>query len=127
MPRQFGKTDRSAAWPVCGKCKRKHETDTKCPTVGVWAGRGDPISDYGVVWLKRPMPDGGWPADPKLPRDDSFSWWVRSHCGHEGGAKQWAFYEERYADVLEQVFRANPCRYTRCADRIMIENAPRRS
>jgi hypothetical protein len=68
------------------------------------------------------MPNGQWPPDQRLPRDDSFSWWVRSHCGHQGGAKQWAFYREADADIYEHVFRENPCRYTRCPERIMIEN-----
>ncbi len=60
------------------------------------------------------MPNGQWPPDQRLPRDDSFTWWVRSHCGHEGGAKQWAFYEERYADIYEQMFREDPCQWTQC-------------
>lgn len=94
--------------------------------VGIWLVRGDALGQYGVIWLKRPMPDGQWPIDQRLPRDDSFSWWVRSHCGHEGGAKQWAFYAEADADQYEQIFRADPCRYTRCPDRIMIENDGRR-
>jgi hypothetical protein len=46
---------------------------------------------------------------------------VRSHCGHQGGAKQWAFYEEADVDMYEHVFRANPCRYTRCPE-FMIQN-----
>lgn len=87
-----------------------------------WLVRGTSSRRPGVIWLKRPMPDGQWPANQRLPRDDSFSWWVRSHCGHEGGAKQWAFYEERYADEYEGIFREDPCRWTRCTDRIMIEN-----
>lgn len=91
-----------------------------------WLVRGTPATQPGLVWIKRPMPDGGWPADPKLPRDDSFSWWVRSHCGHPGGAKWWAFYEEADADMYEHIFRADPCRYTRCPDRTMIENDRRR-
>jgi hypothetical protein len=88
----------------------------------VWLIRGTPLGDWGIKWLKRPMPDGQWPPDQRLPRDDSFSWWVRSHCGHEGGAKQWAFYREADADMYEGIFRADPCRYTRCVQRIMIEN-----
>lgn len=92
----------------------------------VWLVTGRPRDQSGVVWMKRPMPDGGWPADQRAPRDDSFSWWVRSHCGHQGGARQWAFYVEADADTYGQIFRADPCRYTRCADRIMIENNGRR-
>jgi len=88
---------------------------------GTWLARGTPAGPVGVIWLKRRMPDGQWPADTRLPRDDSFSWWVRSHCGHPGGAKQWAFYEERYADTYEQIFRDDPCRWTRCPH-FMIEN-----
>lgn len=87
-----------------------------------WLGKGTSSAQPGVVWLKRPMPDGQWPADQRLPRDDSFNWWIRSHCGHQGGAKQWAFYEEHYADMYEQVFRDDPCRWTRCPERILIEN-----
>jgi hypothetical protein len=102
------------------------EGGTSAAPRGVWLIRGTASGPAGVVWLKRPMPDGQWPADQRLPRDDSFSWWVRSHCGHQGGAKQWAFYEERYADMYEHVFRADPCRWTRCPERIMIENDGRR-
>lgn len=91
-----------------------------------WLIKGTPAGQVGVVWIKRPMPDGQWPPDRTLARDDSFSWWVRSHCGHEGGAKQWAFYDERSADQVEQAFRGDPCRYTRCTDRLMIENDGRR-
>lgn len=86
-----------------------------------WIIRDAPVGRPGVVWLKRPMPDGQWPADQRLPRDDSFSWWVRSHCGHQGGVRQWAFYEERYADMYEHVFRENPCRWSRCPE-YMIQN-----
>lgn len=68
------------------------------------------------------MPDGQWPPDQRADRDDSFSWWVRSHCGHTGGARQWAFYAESDADQYEQIFRAEPCHYTRCPERLMIEN-----
>lgn len=93
---------------------------------GVWLIRGTPAGPPDVVWIKRPMPDGQWPPARLLPRDDSFSWWVRSHCGHQGGAKQWAFTEERYADMYEHMFRADPCRWTRCPERIMIENDGRR-
>ena len=74
----------------------------------------------GAGWLIRPMPDGQWPVDPALPRDDSFSWWVKSSCGHPGGLKQWAFYHRRDAELYERVFRDDPCRYTRCPT--MIKN-----
>ena len=94
---------------------------------GTWLFKGTSSAQPGVVWLVRPMPDGQWPVDQRAPRDDSFSWWVRSHCGHEGGAKQWAFYDKHYADVYEQVFREDPCRATRCPHRIMIENNGGRS
>lgn len=87
----------------------------------VWMIRGTPAGDPGVVWIKRPMPADQWPADPSRPRDNSFSWWVRSHCGHQGGAKQWAFFHEADADTYEQVFRANPCRWTQCPE-FMIQN-----
>jgi hypothetical protein len=63
------------------------------------------------------MPNGQWPPDQRAPRDDSFSWLVRSHCGHEGGGKLWAFYDEKYADQYGGIFRENPCFYTRCQDR----------
>jgi hypothetical protein len=92
-----------------------------------WLVRKLPSKQPGVVWLLRPMPDGQWPADQRRPRDDSYSWWVRSHCGHEGGAKQWAFYQRADAELYEQIFRADPCHYTRCVERIMIENDPKRS
>lgn len=92
-----------------------------------WLAKGTPSKQPGVVWLKRPMPDGQWPADQRLPRDDSFSWWIRSTCGHDGGTRQWAFYREADADTYEWIFREDPCRYTRCADRIMIQNDGRRS
>lgn len=88
---------------------------------GVWLDKGTPAVAPGVVWLKRPMPDGQWPPNPRLPRDDSFRWWVRSHCGHDGGAKQWAFYLECDTDASELAFRDNPCFFTRCVNRIMIE------
>lgn len=101
-------------------------TEGRAPAViGTWLGTGRPVDPSGVLWLKRPMPDGQWPVDQRLPRDDSFSWWVRSNCGHPGGAKQWAFYEEAYADVYEHLFRDDPCRWTRCPERIMIENEGR--
>ena len=89
---------------------------------GTWLVRGDKSSQPGVIWLKRPMPDGQWPVDQRLPRDDSFSWWIRSACGHQGGVQQWAFYKESDADVYEWIFREDPCRWTRCTNRIMIEN-----
>lgn len=60
------------------------------------------------------MPDGQWPPDERAPRDDSFSWLVRSHCGHTG--KLWAFYREADAVQYEWIFRANPCHYTQCQD-----------
>lgn len=91
----------------------------------VWLATGRPLEPSGVLWLKRPMPNGQWPPQQRAERDDSFSWWVRSNCGHPGGAKQWAFYEEAYADMYEQVFRDDPCRWTRCPERIMIENGGR--
>jgi len=99
---------------------------TGAAPVGVWLARGDRADASGVVWMKRRMPDGQWPPDINAPRDDSFSWWVRSHCGHPGGAKQWAFYREADADQYEHIFRADPCRYTRCPRRRMIENNRRR-
>jgi hypothetical protein len=68
------------------------------------------------------MPRNHWPIPTGLPRDNSFAWLVRSECGHPGGLKQWAFYDLKYAQIYEQVFRADPCRWTRCPDRIMIEN-----
>ncbi len=88
-----------------------------------WLARNIPSARPGVVWLKRPMPDGQWPVDQRLPRDDSFSWWVRSACGHQGGVRQWAFYEERYADMYQHLFRENPCWYTRCPDFMIKNNA----
>ena len=94
--------------------------------VGMWLARNVPARQPGVIWLKRPMPDGQWPPDRRLPRDDSFSWWIRSACGHDGGVKQWAFYREADADQYEQIFRENPCWYTRCPEFIMIQNNPGR-
>lgn len=126
MPRQFGKVDTSTRWLKCQKCPCRHEPNVPCPPVGAWLIRGGPAGPPGIVWLKRPMPDGQWPPDQRLPRDDTFTWWIRSHCGHQGGTKQWAFHEERYADMYEHIFRADPCRWTRCPDRIMIENDGRR-
>lgn len=114
MPRQFGKVDASARWPSCPQCRRRHESGSECPPIGQWVGQGGTSAPMGVVWLKRPMPDGQWPPDQRAPRDDSFSWWVRSHCGHEGGARQWAFYDEAVADQYEQIFRDDPCHYTHC-------------
>lgn len=114
MPRQFGKIDESTKWS-CDKCQNRHAPGSACPPTF----RGRP----GMIWLKRPMPDGQWPVEQSRPRDDSFSWWVRSHCGHQGGARQWAFYEERYADLYERIFRDDPCRYTRCQDRKRDEDA----
>lgn len=120
MPRQFGKTDRSASW-AC-ECIHKHEPGTPCPPVGVWLGSRLPVAVNGLIWIKRRMPDGHWPLNDRLPRDDSYDWWVRAHCGHDGGSRQWAFYREQDADALEQAFRDNPCFFTRCVERIMIEN-----
>lgn len=82
--------------------------------VGRWFARDTPVAATGVVWLIRPMPDGQWPPEQNAPRDDSFSWWVRSSCGHPGGLKHWAFYHRRDAEAYEQVFREDPCRWTRC-------------
>lgn len=90
----------------------------------VWLAKGTPTTP-GVVWLIRPMPDGQWPPQENLPRDDSWSWWVRSACGHPGGVRQWAFYVQSDALTYEQVFRADPCHFTRCAHRTMIENQQR--
>lgn len=91
----------------------------------VWLARGLPAGTAsGAVWLKRPMPNGQWPPDQRQPRDDSYRWWVRATCGHQGGAKQWAFYDEMCADVTGEAFRANPCWFTRCPD-FMIKNEQR--
>lgn len=92
----------------------------------VWLIRGTPTRQVDVIWLLRPMPDGQWPADRRLPRDDSFNWWVRSSCGHPGGVRQWAFYERADAVTYEQVFRLDPCHWSRCPERLMIENDGRR-
>lgn len=94
-------------------------TPAPAPAAGydVWLSRGIPSKQPGVIWLKRPMPDGQWPPEQSLPRDDSWSWWVRAHCGHAGGARQFAFYEERYADLYQHVFRSDPCHFTRCPQR----------
>lgn len=81
---------------------------------GVWLNRGDHIRQPSVVWLKRPMPPDQWPPDQRLPRDNSFRWWVRAHCGHK--ARQFAFYLEKDADVYEHVFRDAPCWWARCRD-----------
>lgn len=92
-----------------------------------WLARGIPARQPGVIWLLRPMPDGQWPPDQRRPRDDSFSWWVRSACGHDGGVRQWAFYDKAVAEQYESIFRADPCHYTpRCPERIMIQNNPGR-
>jgi len=79
-----------------------------------WLGRGDHVRQPGVVYLVRPMPEDQWPPEQHLPRDNEFSWWVRAHCGHK--ARQFAFYEKRYADEYESVFRDAPCWWTRCRD-----------
>jgi hypothetical protein len=130
MPRQFGKRDISTTWPACLKCPHRHEPGSRCPPADVWLIRNAPAGRRtDVIWLKRPMPDGQWPphylGQPEVDRDDSFSWWVRSHCGHQGGSRQWAFYEEADADVYEHVFRSDPCHFTRCPERRMIENKRR--
>jgi hypothetical protein len=116
MPRQFGKQDISTGWPTCPNCPHRHQPDVRCPVTGVWLVRGTATGRPGVVWIKKPMPDGQWPPGLRAPRDDSFSWWVRSHCGHQGGAKQWAFYDESYADMYEHLFRDDPCWWTECPD-----------
>lgn len=115
MPSRTPRLDGSARWPRCLECGRKHEPGSDCPTVGVWTVRGDHARQPGVVWLKRPMPPDQWPSEQRAPRDNTFRWWIRSSCGH--AARQWAFYEERYADEYELVFRENPCHWTRCHDR----------
>lgn len=69
------------------------------------------------------MPKGLWPPFDG-PQDDSYSWWVRSHCGHDGGARQWAFYDERSADQVAEAFVSNPCLLTRCPE-FMIKNVGR--
>lgn len=114
MPGKTPRLDASAHWPRCLTCGHKHEPGSDCPPPGSWAGSGL-TAPSGVVWLKRPMPDGQWPPDIRAPRDDSFSWWVRSSCGHPGGHRQWAFYREADADQYEGIFLDDPCRYTRCA------------
>jgi hypothetical protein len=116
VPRQFGHRDESLHWS-CDKCRHRHRPGTACPPTGIWLDSRRPAAPSGVIWLKRPMPDGQWPPEQWRPRDDTPAWWIRSHCGHEGGARQWAFYEERYADMYEQVFRADPCHWTQCQDR----------
>lgn len=121
MPRQFGKVDASQSWS-CDKCRRKHAPGAHCAPGGVWLVKGTSTKRPGVVWLVRPMPDGQWPVDQLLPRDDSFTWWVRSHCGHEGGAKQWAFTDRGYAEQYGQLFRENPCSWTLCPEHIKIKN-----
>lgn len=114
MPRQFGKRDESVRWPKCTQCGHKHEPGSDCPPTSSWAGTGM-ATPLGVVWLKRPMPDGQWPPDLGAPRNDEFLWWVKSACGHPGGHRQWAFYREADADQYEGIFLANPCHYTGCA------------
>jgi len=89
---------------------------------GQWLAKGTPTGAAGVVWLIRPMPDGQWPVDQRLPRDDSWAWWVRSACGHPGGVRQWAFLHQADALMYGEIFRENPCRWARCARGIMIEN-----
>jgi hypothetical protein len=116
MPRQFGKRDESVGWGRCEKCGYRHRPGADCPRA----------PSTGVVWLIRPMPDGQWPIDQRLPRDDSFAWWVRSACGHPGGQKQWAFYKLADAEQYKWIFRANPCHYTRCPN-FMIQNDRRMS
>ncbi len=104
MPTRKNQRDESVNWPVCPKCGHKHHPEYDCPR----------RRDFGVAWIKTPMPDGQWPPDQRAPRDDSFAWWVRSHCGH--AARQWAFYREADADQYEGIFRSAPCHYTRCQD-----------
>lgn len=111
MPRQFGKRDESVGWDRCEKCGHRHKPGADCPQA----------PSTGVHYLIRPMPDGQWPIDDRQPRDDSFNWWVRLTCGHPGGAKQWAFYREADAKQYEQIFRHDPCHYTRCP-RFKIQN-----
>lgn len=107
MPSRVPKLDESARWPRCPYCGHKHAPGSECPE------KHDLTA--GIVWLKRPMPDGQWPPDTLAPRNDEFSWWVRSSCGHPGGHRQWAFYREADADQYEGIFKADPCRYTQCA------------
>jgi len=115
MPQLNRKRDVSVTWARCQKCPHRHEPGSPCPPFRPTVGA--PASDGGdAIWLIAPMPAGHWPVDKTLPRDDSFSWWVRSHCGHEGGARQWAFYDRRYAVMYRAVFLADPCRYTLCHD-----------
>jgi hypothetical protein len=71
------------------------------------------------------MPDGQWPPDQSLPRDDSFSWWVRCACGHQGGVRQWAFSTEYGADLCERSFREGPCVWTRCPEYVIQTNQRR--
>ena len=101
-------------------------SESRAPAVAaprhVWLLKGLAAGEPGVQWRITPMPDGQWPPNQRLPRDDSWSWWVRSSCGHQGGRKEWAFYEERWAREYEWIFRDDPCRYTRCPQRRMIEN-----
>lgn len=120
MPRQFGKVDISSTWS-CAKCPHKHEPGSRCPPPNHWLVSNRPTGRIDVVWLARLMPNGQWPVDPRLPRDDSFSYWVRSHCGHRGGARQWAFHEGADVELYGGLFRSNPCWYTRCPE-FMIKN-----
>jgi len=105
MPSRTPKPDESVHWPVCAKCGHKHRSDVACPRAYSW----------GVLWTVGPMIEGQWPPDEYSPRDDSFSWLVRSHCGHKG--KLWAFYQRADAEQYERIFRGNPCYFTRCQDR----------
>jgi hypothetical protein len=83
---------------------------------GIWLVRGDAVRQPGVIWIKRPMPPDQWPVNIREPRDNSFRWWIRAHCGHR--AMQFAFYKEADADGYEYIFRDDPCWWTRCgADR----------
>jgi len=84
------------------------------PASGVWLVRGGPAGPAGVVWLVRPMPADQWPPNWDEPRNDTFRWLVRSHCGHPGGSQLWAFVHECDARAYETVFRDNPCYHTRC-------------
>jgi len=104
MPSRTPRPDESVHWPVCPDCKHKHQPGSDCPQARSW----------GVIWLKRPMPPDQWPPDERAPRDNTFRWWIRSHCGH--AAKQWAFYTEQDADLYEVIFKDNPCFWTRCHD-----------
>lgn len=107
VPRQFGHRDVSLSWG-CDRCPHRHGPGSSCPPTGVWLSSRRPVKGSdGVVWLKRPMPPDQWPTD-------GFRWWIRAHCGHPGGAKQFAFYDEKCADTYEEIFRADPCHWTGC-------------